>query len=325
MIKIPVDWFIRFVVCLSTALFPQFVFSAEPQHLLKPVVVTSVSPITNMVRNIAGPHIQVTGIVPDGADSHTFEPIPSDAKLLQLADLIIVNGLDLELPIIKLAEKVRKNSTPVLQLGNLALNREEWQYDFSFPREQGHPNPHLWLNIELVIRYVEIIRKNLIALDPAHQSSYDVNATMYLTKLQKLDQAIFGCVATIPENNRKLVTYHDSFAYFAPRYGMTVIGAVQPADFAEPSPQEVIGLIKQIKAAGVPAIFGSEVFPSKIMEQIAREAQVKFIDQLSDDELPQPPQDSFIGMMANNITTMTVALGGQSHCMSQVDASNLPF
>ncbi len=323
--KIPVDWCIRLAMCLSAALFSQFALAADPQYLLKPVVVTSVSPITNMVRNIAGPYIQVTGIVPGGADSHTFEPIPSDAKILQLADLIIVNGLDLELPIIKLAEKVRKNSAPVLQLGNLALNREEWQYDFSFPREQGHPNPHLWLNIELVMRYVEIIRENLIALDPTHQSSYAVNAAMYLTKLQKLDQAIFSCVATIPENNRKLVTYHDSFAYFAPRYGMTVIGAVQPADFSEPSPQEVIGLIKQIKAAGVPAIFGSEVFPSKIMEQIAREAQVKFIDQLSDDELPQPPQDSFIGMMVNNITTMTEALGGQSHCMSQVDASNLPF
>ena len=86
-----------------------------------------------------------------------------------------------------------------------------------------------------------------------------------------------------------------------------------------------IGLIKQIKAAGVPAIFGSEVFPSKIMEQIAREAQVKFIDQLSDDELPQPPQNSFIGMMVTNIATMTTALGGQSNCMSQVDVSNIPF
>ncbi len=323
--KIPVDWCTQLALCLSALLFTQLAFAANSQERLKPVVVTSVSPITNMVRNIAGSHIQVTGIVPDGADSHTFDPVPSDAKTLQSADLIVVNGLDLELPIIKLAEKVRKNSAPVLQLGNLTLKREEWQYDFSFPREHGHPNPHLWLNIELVMRYVEIIRENLIALDPAHQSSYDMNAATYLSKLQKLDQAIFSCVATIPENNRKLVTYHDSFAYFAPRYGMTVIAAVQPADFSEPSPQEVIGLIKQIKAAGVPAIFGSEVFPSKIMEQIAREAQVKFIDQLSDDELPQPPQNSFIGMMVTNIATMTTALGGQSNCMSQVDVSNIPF
>ncbi len=323
--KISVNGCTQLLLCLSVLLFTQLACATNPQEHLKPVIATSVSPITNMVRNIAGSHIRVTGIVPDGADSHTFDPVPSDAKTLQSADLIIVNGLDLELPIIKLAEKVRKNSAPVLQLGNLALKREEWQYDFSFPREHGHPNPHLWLNIELVMRYVDIIRENLIALDPAHQSSYDMNAATYLTKLQKLDQAIFGCVATIPENNRKLVTYHDSFAYFAPRYGMTVIAAVQPSDFSEPSPQEVISIIKQIKDAGVPAIFGSEVFPSKIMEQIAREAQVKFIDQLSDDELPQPPQNSFIGMMVANIATMTTALGGQSNCMSQVDASNIPF
>nr|WP_292993431.1 metal ABC transporter substrate-binding protein [Nitrosomonas sp.] len=121
------------------------------------------------------------------------------------------------------------------------------------------------------------------------------------------------------------MTYHDSFAYFAPRYGMTVIAAVQPADFSEPGPQEVIGIIKQIKETGVPAIFGSEVFPSKVMEQIAREANVKFIDQLSDDELPAPPNHSFIGMMTNNMTILTKALGGNPTCMANIDASNIAF
>ncbi|MEK7778610.1 MAG: metal ABC transporter substrate-binding protein, partial [Pseudomonadota bacterium] len=141
----------------------------------------------------------------------------------------------------------------------------------------------------------------------------------------KLDQAIFACVKTIPEKNRKLVTYHDSFAYFAPRYGMTVIAAIQPSDFSEPTPQEVIGVIKQIKQAGVPAIFGSDVFPSKIMKQIAREANVQFIDQLSDDELPAPPIDSFIGMMTNNMAIMTQALGGNATCTANIDASNNRF
>jgi zinc/manganese transport system substrate-binding protein/manganese/iron transport system substrate-binding protein len=140
-----------------------------------------------------------------------------------------------------------------------------------------------------------------------------------------LDEAIFKCVATIPENNRKLVTYHDSFAYFAPRYGMTVIAAVQPSDFSEPGPQEVIDIIKQIKNARIPAIFGSEVFPSKVMQQIARETNVKFIDQLSDDELPAPPRHSFIGMMIHNVSVMTDALGGNPTCMANVDASNASF
>lgn len=288
-------------------------------------IVTTVSPITNIVQNIGGVYITVTGVVPDGTDSHTFEPVPTDVKILRSADMIIMNGLDLELPTLSLAKKVKKATTPILQLGNHVLDESEWQYDFSFPRERGHPNPHLWLNIELVMRYVEIIRDHLIVLDPENRAGYLHNAAVYSVKLKKLDQAIFNCVATIPQNHRKLVTYHDSFAYFAPRYGMTVIAAIQPADFSEPGPQEVISIIKQIRETGVPAIFGSEVFSSKVMEQIARASQAKFVDQLSDDELPAPPNNSFIGMMAANMNIMTEALGGKTTCIAGIDARNIPF
>ena len=291
----------------------------------KPNVVTTVSPITNMVQNIGGTHIRVTGMVPGGVDSHTFEPIPSDIKTLQAADLIVMNGLDLELPTLTLAEKVKKPATSILQLGNRALKAEDWRFDFSFPREHGHPNPHVWLNIELVMRYAEIIREALTVMDPANKAAYQANAATYLSKLHKLDQAIFACVETIPEKNRKLVTYHDSFAYFAPRYGMTVNAAIQPSDFSEPGPQEVISIIKQIKESGVPAIFGSEVFPSKVMAQIARESKAKFVDQLSDDALPAAPNHSFIGMMVHNMTVMTEALGGNPTCVANIDASNIPF
>ena len=298
-------------------------------------IVTTVAPITNIVRNIGGNHTQVTGIVPDGADSHTFEPVPTDAKVLESADLIIVNGLDLELPTVKLAEKVKKPPVRIVRLGDQAISKKEWQYDASYPRHthhdtghghshrQGHPNPHLWPNIALAMRYAEITRDNLISLDPANKASYIANTTAYLAKLKKLDNAVFACVKSIPEKNRKLVTYHDSFAYFAPRYGMKVIAAVQPSDFSEPSPREVIRIIKQIRQENVPAIFGSEVFSSKTMEQIARETRVRFIDQLSDDELPPPPDHSFIGMMANNMKIMTEALGGNPGCVADVDTKNL--
>ncbi len=173
------------------------------------------------------------------------------------------------------------------------------------------------------MRYAEIVRDALIALDPPNKTGYMANTEAYLGKLRELDNAIFGCVKTIPEKNRKLVTYHDSFAYFAPRYGMKVIAAVQPSDFSEPGPQEVIRIIKQIRKEKVPAVFGSEVFPSKVMEQIARETGVRFIDQLSDDELPAPPDNSFIGMMANNMAIMTDALGGDAGCIAHIGTSNV--
>ncbi|WP_293007757.1 metal ABC transporter substrate-binding protein [Nitrosomonas sp.] len=313
----------KFFLCLLPLCLQNPILAATADKKIE--IVATVSPITNIVQNIGGKHIEVTGIVPDGTDSHTFEPIPSDVKILQAADMIIVNGLDLELPTLNLAKKVKRPETAILQLGNLTLKEADWQYDFSFPREHGHPNPHLWLNIELVMRYAEIIRDNLIMLDAANKVSYQKNTATYLTKLKKLDQAIFRCVETIPETNRKLVTYHDSFAYFAPRYGMTVIAAIQPSDFSEPGPQEVISIIKQIRETGVPAIFGSEVFPSKVMKQIAREANAQFIDQLADDELPAAPNNSFIGMMASNMITMTEALGGNPTCIANIDASNIAF
>lgn len=313
----------RLLMFLMLCCFQVAAIAAEQIAKLK--IATTVSPITNMVQNVGGANVEVKGVVPDGMDSHTFEPLPSDAKLLQNADLIIVNGLDLELPTLQLAEKVKKAHVPILQLGNQAINQAEWHYDFSFPRELGHPNPHLWLNIELVMRYVQLIRDQLVVADPANKASYASNADIYLSKLNQLDQAIFKCVASIPEKNRKLVTYHDSFAYFAPRYGMTVIAAIQPHDFSEPGPQEVINIIKQIRSENVPAIFGSDVFPSRVMAQIAREAKVKFIDQLSDDELPPAPNHSFIGMMANNMVVMTEALGGDKTCMAGIDVSNISF
>lgn len=87
------------------------------------------------------------GIIANGIDSHTFEPTPADARTLSAADIIIVNGLGLEVPTMKLAEKIKKRTTSIIQLGNRTLRKEHLRYDFSFPRERGQPDPHLWPNI----------------------------------------------------------------------------------------------------------------------------------------------------------------------------------
>ena len=289
-------------------------------------IITSVAPITNIVKNVVGDRANVIGIVPEGVNSHTFEPAPSDAKSLRKADLIIMNGLHLELPTIELAESVKKPKTKIVHLGDLTVTPAQWKFDFSFPKDKGHPNPHLWPNIELAMKYAEFSRDALIEVDPSNAATYRNNTKTYLEKLAKLDEAIFECVKAIPANQRKLVTYHDSYAYFAPRYGMTVVGAIQPADFSEPTPKEVIRIIKQLRKEKVRAVFGSEVFESKILEQIAREAGANFIDQLADDDLPGQAGDenhSFIGMMVNNMKIMSEALGGNAQCVANVDVRNI--
>lgn len=285
-------------------------------------VVTSVAPITSIVENIAGDRVRLTGIIPEGMNSHTFEPIPSDTKLLAEADLIILNGLDLEIPTLRLAQANKKPDAHIVLLGNKTISKDDYLFDFSFPKEKGHHNPHLWLNPRYVMLYAHWIREELNRLDPKNQSAYKRNATAFLKRLEALDLAIAKAVNTIPELNRRLLTYHDSWPYFARRYGFKVIGAIQPSDFSAPSPREVARLIDQIRTEKVPAVFGSEVFPSPVLKQIAKESRTRYIDQLRDDDLPGSsgdPQHSYIGMMLYNIRIIVEALGGSTQALQEVD------
>jgi ABC-type Zn uptake system ZnuABC Zn-binding protein ZnuA len=296
--------------------------SAGPERKLH--VVTTVAPLTSIVENVAGDKIRLVGIIPEGMNSHTFEPVPSDVKLITDADLIIANGLDLETPTLKLAEANKKTGAEVLLLGNSTIAEKDYVFDFSFPKEHGHPNPHLWLNPEYATKYTSLTRDHLARRDAKNKAVYERNARFFLMKLDALDQAIKEAAATIPENNRRLLTYHDSWPYFARRYGFKIIGALQPSDFSDPSPREVARLIEQIKEEKVPAVFGSEVFPSPVLEQIAREGKTRYIDKLRDDELPgRPgePRHSYIGMLIENLTIMFEALGGSAEALKKIDPS----
>ena len=287
-------------------------------------VVSTVSPITSLIENIGGTRIDLEGVVPEGVNSHTFEPAPSVAALLSEADLFIANGLFLEEPTIEMARANKKAGTVIVTLGDKAVTREEWVFDFSFPAEDGHPNPHLWTSPPLALRYAELIRDELTALDPDNASYYDENLATLRERIDDLDRRIVEAVATVPPENRKLLTYHDSFPYFGPRYGFEIIGAVQPSDFTEPSAREVAQLIDQIRASDVPAIFGSEVFPSPVMQQIASEGGAEFVDQLRDDDLPGAPGDpqhTYLGLILTDVEIIVTALGGTTDALDGFDPS----
>ena len=289
-------------------------------------VVTTVSPITSIVENIGGPRISLEGVVPEGVNSHTFEPTPSMAKLMAGADLIIINGLFLEEPTLALAESNKKDDAVILALGDRSVTPDEWQFDFTFPESAGHPNPHLWPDPNLGLRYAELVQNQLAALDPDNAAYYAGNLEIFRGKVKKMDQAIRAAVATVPEGNRKLLTYHDSWAYFAKQYGMEVIGAVQPSNFSQPSVREVAELIDQVKELGLPAVFGSEVFSSDVLEAIASEADAQFIDDLADDDLPGKPGDpghTYLGLMKQNLAAMIPALGGDASAVTGLDIGNV--
>jgi ABC-type Zn uptake system ZnuABC Zn-binding protein ZnuA len=289
-------------------------------------VVTTVAPITSIVANIGGEKADVHGIIPEGQDSHTYEPKPSVAGLVSKADIVFVNGLKLEDPTKEIAQKNLPKGGEVIELGTLTISPDEYIYDFSFPRDGGKPNPHLWTNPPMAKCYAAIAASVMAKADPANAGYYKANEQRFAAKLDELDQLMIEATASMPAKNRELLTYHDAYAYFAAHYGWRVIGAIQVSIFEDPTPKEVADLITQIRAQKVPTIFGSEVFPSPVLAQIAKETGVRYVDKLRDDDLPGGPGDaghSYLGLMRFDFVTMVSNLGGDASKLQAFNATDV--
>lgn len=314
---------------------------AEPEPTLK--VVAELPPLADLVSHVAGEHAEVVSLIPSGMDAHTYEPRPSEARMLDGADVFIANGFDLNDAALRLAEANLADSAPIYRVAEMFASEEDLILDHDHDGDthdhgDGHthdhdhedgdeaagPNPHLWLNVAFAIDYVDAIADALSEVDPEGEDDYRRNAERYRRELDALDDAIAAAIASIPEENRRLVTYHDSWSYFGPRYEIEVIAAVQPADFAEPSAAEVRRIIDQVREHRVPAVFGSEEFPSSVLAVLAEETGATYIGDLSDDALPGEPGDpehSYIGLMVDNVRRIVDALGGDSSGLDPVDPS----
>jgi len=200
------------------------------------------------------------------------------------------------------------------------LPESDYIYDFSFPEEEGKPNPHLWTDPGYAVEYAAVIRDQLSELDPQNATYYASNYAAFEEEATALGEAVASDQQSVPAGNLKLLTYHDAYAYFAQEFGWEVIGALQPKSFSDPSPSDVASLIDQVIAENVPTIFGSEVFPSVVLEEVGRATGARYEDSLRDDDLPGAPGDpehSWLGLMKYNFRTMVAGLGGTP---TQLDA-----
>jgi len=291
----------------------------EPGNRL--LVVTTVSPITSLVENIGGTRIDLHGLIPEGVNSHTYEPPASEFRVIADADLIILNALGLEERTLELAEANKKDGAVILALGDEVITPEEYKFDSSFPESGGKPNPHVWPNPAHTMDYVTAIHDKLVELDGANEDYYDANSSELTARLELLDQQMRVAAQTVPVENRRLLTYHDSWAYWAERYGFEVVGAIQPSDLSEPSVRDIADLVEQIKQQDLPAFFGSEVFPTGVLETIAAESGANYVGALLDDDLPGEPGDpehTYLGLMVQNMRIMIPALGGDATPMDRV-------
>jgi ABC-type Zn uptake system ZnuABC Zn-binding protein ZnuA len=289
-------------------------------------VVTTVAPLTSIVANVAGDRAEVVGVVPEGTNSHTFDPPPQVAAVMERADVVFVNGLQLEEPTLDLARANAPDDARIVSLGDEVLPEDEWIYDFSFPEEDGKPNPHLWTDPTYAIEYADVVRDTLVEADPDGAQDYRRNHAAFVAKATALSDALRSDQESVPQGKRLLLTYHDAYAYFARTYGWEVVGAVQPSNFEDPQPREIARIIDQVRELDLPVIFGSEVFPSAVLQQIAAETGARYEDTLRDDDLPGEPGDrehSWLGLMRYDYVTMIEGLGGTATALRALDVSDV--
>ena len=289
-------------------------------------IVSTVAPITSIVSNVVGDRAAVTGVVPEGTNSHTFEPPPQISSVMEGADVVFVNGLRLEEPTLELAEANAPDGAAIVSIGDEVLPKSEYIFDFSFPESEGKPNPHLWTDPTFAIRYADVVLDTVVTADPDNADYYQANHAAFVTKVEALASALETDQETIAEGGRQLLTYHDAYAYFARTYDWEVVGAVQPSNFEDPQPQEIARIIDQVRERKVPVVFGSEVFPSSVLEQIAAETGARYEDSLRDDDLPGEPGDaehSWLGLMRYNYVTMITGLGGTAETLEALDVTDV--
>jgi ABC-type Zn uptake system ZnuABC Zn-binding protein ZnuA len=283
------------------------------------LVSATISVIEDLVEEVGGDRVEVFSLVPAGADVHTFQPSPSDAREISASAVVFQNGLGLEGWMGDLIESAggEDQTVVVLSEGLEPLDAEEHGDEHSSEEEHGageahehaEGNPHLWLDVHNAEHYVERIRDALAEADPEGAEEYGANAEEYLAELQELDAYIEEQARSIPEEDRKLVTFHDAFPYFAAAYGFELVDVIIQNPEAEPSGRQAAQLVRRIEEERVPAVFTEPQFNQGLADTIAAEANVEVYELYSDSLVDDPEADSYVSMMRTNIDRAKEGLG----------------
>ena len=279
-------------------------------------VVATYSILGDLVENVGGESVQLTTLVGPNGDAHTFEPAPSDNAELAEADVVFENGLGFEPWLDDLYESSGSEAERVTVTDDVETRpvaREEHGHGEGEPGGgHGEVDPHAWHAVNNTVVMVESIRDALAEADPENAEAYERNAGEYISELEELDADVREQVDSIPEQNRILFTSHDTFGYFADRYGFGVDTALASAstETGDPSAGETAELVEEIEKSGVPAIFGENVSDPGVMEGISAEAGVELAPPLYTDALGDPGSEggTYVKMVRYNVSTMSEAL-----------------
>ena len=288
-------------------------------------VVATFSVLGDIVKNVSGDNVDLTTMVGPTEDTHNFQAIPSDSRALTEADLIFENGLEFETWLDDLYESsgsearrvvVSKGIEPIEAGEHREEGTHEEHEEDNHAHDHGGFDPHVWQDPNNTIVMVENIRDALIEADPDNEDAYRQNAEEYIRQLEDLDVEIRRRVESIPEENRKLVTGHRVFTYFAEEYEFEIPGTAISSlttEASDPSAGQIAELSDRIEEENVPAIF-PEMFTTdeQVMERLANEAGVELAPPLYTGALDEEGNegDTYLDMMRYNARTIADALGG---------------
>ncbi len=289
--------------------------------------------LADIAQQVAGERVTVEALMPLGLDPHAFQPTPRDVTRIAESDVFIVNGAGFEGWLQEVIDNAGGRAAVIEASAGLTSRTpaepedahsgeeeadhegeeaHEHEGEEAHEHDHGEGDPHFWLDPLNVIVYVENIRDGLSQADPQGKDTYAQNAAAYIEELRALDAEIRAQVETVPPERRVLVTNHESFGYFADRYGFTLAGAVIPSanSSAETSAQQLAALIDTIRSSGAPAIFLETGANPKLAEQIAAETGAQVVTDLYTHSVTAPDGDAptYLDMMRRNAALITAAL-----------------
>jgi zinc/manganese transport system substrate-binding protein len=293
--------------------------------------VASFSILADLVRQVGGPHVAVATLVGPDSDAHGFSPSPADARKLAQADIVFVNGLGLEgwldrlirasgtrAPVVIASAGVRpipaQDEHARDEQGQGVQGESVQGQGEHAPGGSGHgdhvADPHAWQSVANARIYVANIRDGLAKVDPAHAAAYRDAAAVYLAKLDDLDRDVRTALDRIPPENRRIITTHDAFGYFAASYGLRFIAPQGVSTDSEASPRDVAAIIRQIRRDRVPAVFLENISDPRQMELIARDSGARIGGKVYTDALsgPDGPASTYLDMMRTNVRAFAAAL-----------------
>jgi zinc/manganese transport system substrate-binding protein len=291
-------WFLLSCLsCLISAVSPNPLHAQASREPLK--VVASFSILGDFVKNIGGERVDVATLVGPDSDVHVYVPAPADARKIAEAKLIVINGFGLEGWLPRLLQLSSEKAPIVTATNGIAPLRLGSQAD-----------PHAWQSVANAKKYVANIRDALIAASPADAELFGKNADAYLARLDTLEGDVRQAVAQIPQAKRKVISTHDAFGYFASAYGVQFIAPLGVSTETEASAKDIAGIIEQIRAEKIPAVFLEKMSDPRLIRRISAETGARIGGTLYSDSLTGEKGDAptYIDMVSHNIKALTSAL-----------------